>query len=242
MRNKLASAIFSLALSFGFIPAAHAQMVQIAMCMEGGCSCHVPGTTLSDVEIILGAPNPPGAADMTLVVYENEYSWRSQTPAQIDASFGGPGSCPIQLAAPLIPEDGMWRITAGATDASACPLFSLAGQAVPGQMSSETRQIGWGGWFLPRKLMPEAEGHVNWTRTGSHNWRGVVVDKRLSDGSGTTGASVIWTVTLVSPTEITGSSVFEYDISSSAADPAALTILQNMQCRTVTPFTARKLG
>ena len=242
MRNKLASAIFGLALSFGFIPAAQAQMVQIAMCMEGGCSCHVPGTTLADVEMILGAPNPAGAADMTLVVYENEYSWRSQTPAQIDSSFGGPGECPIPLEAPLSPEDGMWRITAGATDASACPLFSLTGQAVPSQMSGETRQIKWGGWFSPSKLMSGAVGHVNWTSTGGHSWRGVFVDERLSSGSGTTGASVVWRLTLVSSTEITGSSVFEYDISSGLADAAAQAVLQNMQCRAVTPFMARKVG
>ncbi|KNY12902.1 hypothetical protein AKG11_32245 [Shinella sp. SUS2] len=242
MRNKLAPALFGLALFFGFIPGAKAQMVQIAICMEGGCSCHVPGTTLSDVEIILGTPNPPDAAGMTLVVYENEYSWRSQTPAQIDASFGGPGSCPIQLEAPLIPEDGTWRITAGTTDTSACPLFSLTGQAVPGQVSGETRQIRWGGWFSPSKLMSEAIGNVNWTSTGGHSWRGVLADERQSNGSGTTGASVVWHLTLVSPTEITGSSVFEYDISSGLADAAAQSILQNMQCRTATPFTAEKVG
>lgn len=242
MRSILASTIIGLAFIFGFVSVAQAQMVQIAMCMEGGCSCHVPGTTLADVEIILGAPNPPGAADMTLVIHEKEYSWRSQTPAQIDASFGGRGECLVQLEAPLIPEDGMWRIATGATDASACPLFSLTGQAVPGTMSGETRQISWGGWFSPSKLMSGAIGHVNWTSTGGHAWRGVLVDERLSDGSGSTGASVIWRVNLVSPTEISGSSVFEYDISSSEADAAALAILQNMQCRTVTPFTARKVG
>ena len=242
MRRILASAILSFSFLLGLAPAAQAQMVQIAMCMEGGCSCHVPGTTLADVEIILGSPNPPGAADMTLVVYQNEYSWRSQTPAQIDASFGGPGSCPIQLEAPLIPEDGMWRITTGTTDASACPLFSLTGQAVPGQMSGETRRIRWGGWFSPGKLMAGAGGHVNWTSTGGHTWRGVLVDEHLSAISATTGASVVWHLTLVSPTEITGSSVFEYDIASADADAAALTILRNMQCRTVTPFTARKVG
>lgn len=242
MRSILASALIGLAFIFAFVPVAQAQMVQIAMCMEGGCSCHVPGTTLADVEIILGAPNPPGAGDMTLVVYENEYSWRSQTPAQIDASFGGRGECLVQLEAPLIPEDGMWRITTGATDASACPLFSLTGQAVPGQMSGETRQVSWGGWFSPSKLMSGAVGHVSWTSTGGHSWRGDFVDERLSNSSATTGASVIWRMTLVSPTEITGSSVFEYDISSANADAAAQAILQNMQCRTVTPFTARKVG
>jgi hypothetical protein len=242
MRDVVAVAIAVLFSSFGLVPAAQAQMVQIAMCMEGGCSCHVPGTTLDDVELILGVPNPPGAADMTLVVYENEYSWRSQSPAQIDASFGGRGECNIQLEPPLIPEDGMWRITAGATDASACPLFALTGQAVPGQISGETREITWGGWFWPGKLMSEASGLVRWTRTGDHAWRGVVVDERMTDSAATTGASVVWRAALTSPTEIAGSSVFEFDISSGEADAAAMAVLKSMQCRTVTPFTARKVG
>ncbi|MFN7089634.1 MAG: hypothetical protein ACK4P4_03685 [Allorhizobium sp.] len=242
MQNFPAVVAFTFALSFGLFPPAQAQMVQIAMCMEGGCSCHVPGTTLADVEMILGAPNPPGAADMTLVVYENEYSWRSQKPAQIDASFGGPGDCPVQLDAPLIPEDGMWRITTGKTDASACPLFSLTGQAVPGQISGETRQINWAGWFSPSKLMPGSVGDVSWTFTGGYSWRGLVVDERIADGSGTTGASVVWRVNLVSPTQITGSSVFEFAISSGNADTAASAVLQNMRCRTVTAFTVDKVG
>lgn len=242
MRRYLASLILGGTLIFGHISAAQAQMVQIAMCMDGGCTCHVTGTTLADVEFIIGTPNPVGAADMTLVVNENEYSWRTQTPAQIDASFGGRGECLIQLEAPLIPEDGAWRITTGTTDASACPLFALTGQAAPAGVSGETRDIRWGGWFSPRKLMSAAVGHVSWTSNGGHSWRGVFVDERLSDTSGSTGASVIWHLTLVSPTEITGSSVFEYDISAAGADAAALAILQNMQCRTVTPFTARKVG
>jgi len=136
----------------------------------------------------------------------------------------------------------MWRIAAGATDASACPLFSLTGQTVPGQMSGETRQIRWNGWFKPSTLMAEAAGLVSWTRAGGHSWRGVLVDERLSGDGATTGASVVWQVTLVSPTEVTGVSVFEYDISSAGADAAALAILQNMQCRTVSPFTAQKIG
>ncbi len=242
MNTTVASVLSGLGLALLSAASAQAQAVQIAMCMEGGCSCHVPGTTLADVEMILGTANPAGAADMTLVVYENAFSWRSQTPGQIDASFGGPGSCPIQLDPPLIPEDGLWHISTGATDASACPLFSMMGQAVPGQMGGETRQINWRGWFSPSKLMAGAVGHVNWTHTGGHSWRGVVVDERLSDASATTGASVVWTLTLVSPTEITGTSVFEYDISSGLADAAAQAVLQNMQCRTVTPFTARKAG
>lgn len=133
----------------------------------------------------------------------------------------------------------MWRVTAGTTDTSACPLFLLTGQALPAQVRGETREIRWGGWFRPDTLMSEADGLVNWTSTGGYSWRGVVMNERVSNDSATTGASVVWQLTLVSPTEITGSSVFEYDICSAGADAAALSVLQNMQCRSVTPFTAQ---
>lgn len=234
-------ALLTAAMFFGQVSTARAQAVQIAMCMEGGCSCHVPGTTLEDVALILGQPNPPGAADMTLVVFEDTYSWRADTPGQIDASFGGPGSCLVQLEPPLIPEDGTWRISTGTTDVSECPLFALTGQAIPGQISGETREIAWGGWFRPSRLMAQAGASVNWKSTGPWSWRAVLVDESMSDGTGQTGASVVWDLQLVSTTEITGTSVFDYDISSSAADGAAQAVLQNMQCRTVTPFTAKKV-
>jgi len=242
MRHFFITACFAIALAFGIAQPANAQLMQIAICVEGGCTCHVTSQTLADFEMTMGVPAPAGAADKTLVTYNGEYSWRSETPAQIDASFGGPGDCPVQLEPPLIPEDGLWRITAGATDTSACPLFAMTGQTLPGQMSGDTRQIKWKGWFQPSTLMSEAAGLVRWTWAGGHTWRGVLADERLSGGGGMTGASVVWQLSLVSPTEISGSSVFEYDISSSEADAAALAVLAKMQCRTVTPFTARKVG
>lgn len=48
MSVKLASVVLSLTLSCGFAPSAKAQAVQIAVCKEGGCTCHVPGTTLAE--------------------------------------------------------------------------------------------------------------------------------------------------------------------------------------------------
>src|SRR5690606_31687246 len=127
----------------------------IAICEEGGCTCHVTGQTIADFEMTMGIAAPKGAADMTLVTRDGEYYWSRKTPAQIDSANGGLGSCPIQLAAPLIPEDGQWRIDVGTTDTSACPLFRLTGQTLPAQISGGTRQIQWGGRFSPDKLMSE---------------------------------------------------------------------------------------
>ncbi|WP_127144014.1 hypothetical protein [Pelagibacterium montanilacus] len=218
---------------------AHAQQVQMATCWPGGCSCALSDVTLADLEVMLGKPNPPGADQMTLVVEDTGFSWRSQTPEQIDRSFGGPGSCPVYLAGPMLPEDGIWRMSAGATDSSACPL--LQGQAIPAQLSGETRQIDWNGGFHPDSLLVEARGMVRWSRTGDRSWRGVVVDESLADGSGSTSGSVIWRMALVSPTEITGTSVFEYTIASSQADAQVQALLGSLNCRTVTPFRANRI-
>jgi hypothetical protein len=242
MRGFLTTAILALALGFGFAQPAQAQLLQVAMCGEGGCICHMTGHTIADFEMTIGVKAPANAASLTLVSRGGDYFWSSKTPAQIDAAHGGPGNCPVHLEMPLIPQDGQWRVTVGTTDTSACPLFATMGQSVPSQISGETREIKWGGSFSPDKLMMDARGMVKWSHSGDHNWRGVVVDESLSGQTGASGASVIWTLQLVSPTEVTGTSTFDFDISANNADAAALAVLNQMQCRTVTPFTARKVG
>lgn len=224
-----------------FAPMAQAQTVQVADCGPGGCSCYVSDMTLDEIAATLPGPIPANAAEMTLVDEPTGFYWRSESPAQIDRSFGGPGSCPVYLSGEMVPEDGRWQITAGATDVSACPM--LAANPPPTNLNGETRQIDWNGSFHPNTLMSEAAGMVRWSSVrGSGHWRGVVADKSLTGSTGATGASVIWTLSLVSPTEVRGQSVFDYNISSTAGDAAANAVLAGLKCRTVTPFTARKVN
>lgn len=235
----------SLSLSTALIlvsaPMTQAQAVQVADCGPGGCMCYISTLTLEEIAATLPGQIPANAAEMTLVDEPTGFSWRSESPAQIDRSFGGPGSCPVYLAGPMVPEDGRWQITTGATDISACPM--LAGNTPPTNQSGETRQINWNGSFHPDKLMSEAAGMVRWSSVnGSGHWRGVVADESLSGSTGATGASVIWTLSLTSPTEVRGQSVFDYNISSTAGDAAANAVLAGLQCRTVTPFTARRVN
>ncbi|MDO9639945.1 MAG: hypothetical protein Q7J44_15515 [Pseudotabrizicola sp.] len=231
----------SAALVLASAPVAQAERVQVADCAPGGCMCYISTMTLQEIAATLPGQIPDNAGELTLVDEPGGFSWRSETPAQLDRMFGGPGSCPVYLAGPMVPEDGRWQITTGATDTSACPM--LAGNTPPTNLSGETRQINWNGSFHPDKLMSEAAGMVRWSGvTGSGNWRGVVADHSLADSSGATGASVIWTLSLVSPTEVRGKSVFDYNISSTAGDAAANAVLAGLQCRTVTPFAARKVN
>lgn len=231
----------SVALICAFAPLAQAQAVQVADCGPGGCSCYMSDLALDDIAVLIRSPLPDNVDQMTLVDEGGSFSWRSESPAQIDRIFGGPGSCPVYLSGEMVPEDGRWQITAGATDISACPM--LAANPPPANLGGDSRQINWNGSFHPDKLMSEAAGMVRWSGViGSGNWRGVVVDESLTGSTGATGASVVWTLSLVSPTEVRGQSVFDYDISSTAGDAAANAVLAGLQCRTVTPFTARKVN
>lgn len=214
------------------------QKIQIATCTDSGCTCQVSNLTLEEVAATVPVIIPDDAEDKLLVrTPDGKLGWSAMAPADLDLLYGGPGNCPLQLFDDIVPQDGLWRMTAGATDASACPL--LAGMGGPPPMQGGTRQINWDGSFHPEKLMSEAAGMVRWSSTGARSWRGVLADEALSGSEGVSAASVIWTLTLVSPTEVQGRSVFDYSISSMAGDAAVNAVLAGMQCKTQTPFVAR---
>lgn len=219
--------------------AAQAQFVQMATCSDGGCTCSVTEHTYETISTQFQGPLPRDAQSMTLVLDDGDLSWSNLSPSQIDRQYGGTGDCPLILANEFMPEDGLWRLASGGTDSSACPMLGGQGGAA---INEDTRQISWNGAFHPDKLFAEGTGMIRWSETGRLSWRGVMVDESLSSMQGTSGASVIHSVRMVSPTEITGNSVFEYEISAPGMDAAAAAVIAGMQCRTVTPFTAQKVG
>lgn len=222
-----------------FSSPALATSVQLATCGASGCTCRVSNEATSTLETQVPKAFPSDWEKKTLVVYDGKYFWSSLSPSQLDRKYGGSGSCPLQVFDEFTPEDGLWQISVGATDTSACKM--VAGQ-VPGGMTSQTRQISWNGVFHPEKLFMDARGMIRWTETGRLNWRGVLADERMSANGGTSGASVIQMVRMVSPTEVIGNSVFEYDLTIPGLDAAAASVIAGMQCKAVTPFTARKVG
>lgn len=238
VRNALLALILALPGSMVSSPA-FAASVQFATCGASGCTCRVSNDATSTIETQVPSAFPTGWENQTLVVHDGKYFWSSLSPAQLDRKYGGSGSCPLQVFHEFTPEDGLWQISVGTTDTSACKM--VAGQ-VPGGMTSQTRQITWNGVFHPETLFMEARGMFRWTETGRLNWRGVLADETMSANGGTSGASVVQTVRMISPTEVTGSSVFEYDLAIPGLDAAAASVIAGMQCKTVTPFTARKVG
>jgi hypothetical protein len=219
---------------------AQAQYVQTAICGSSGCTCSVSTVTIDDVELVLGAPAVEGAIDMILVEDDTGFSWQNLTPAQLDRKYGGTGSCPLQVADSSGLEDGLWQISVGTTDTSECKM--VGGQIAAAGMIGQTRDIVWDSEFHPDKLFSESVGMVRWSKTGLQTWRGVVVDERMSANGGSSGASVVHTVKVDNSTQVRGNTVFQYGLDISGLEGAAIGIIADMQCKTVTAFTARKVG
>ncbi len=238
MHRYLLSSLVILAAMPGGAMAQTGQKIQIASCTNSGCTCRVSNLTLDEIAATAPMVIADGAEDMLLVrTPDGKLGWSAMAPADLDLLYGGSGSCPLELFDEMAPQDGRWQIMAGATDASACPMLGGSTGAPP--MSSAVRQINWGGSFHPDKLMTESVGMVRWSSTGPRSWRGVLADEAMFSNDGETAASVIWTLTLVSPTEEQGNSVFDYSISSTAGDATLNAILGGLACKTRTPFVAR---
>lgn len=223
-----------------YVAPVQAKNVQVAICGSSGCTCRVSNVTIEDVEMTLGVPARPGAIDMILVEDDEGFSWQDLTPAQLDRKYGGTGSCPLELTDNSGMKDGRWQISVGTTDTSACKM--VGGQIAAGGVTGQSRNIAWGNEFHPDKLFMESAGLVRWSKTGLQTWRGVVVDESMSVNDGSSGASVIHTMRVDSATQISGSTVFEYSLEIPGLDAAAASVIAGMQCKTVTPFTARKVG
>lgn len=219
---------------------AFAASAQIAICGSSGCTCRVSNDSIDTLATQMPGAFPASYETKTLVNYDGQFYWSSLSPAQLDRKYGGSGSCPLELTDNSGMEDGRWQISVGVTDTSACKM--VGGQIAAGGMTGETRMIEWGREFHPDKLFMESVGMVRWSKTGLQTWRGVLIDERMSANGGSSGASVIHIVSVDSATQVSGSTVFEYELSVPGLDAAAASVIAGMQCKTVTPFTARKIG
>ncbi|WP_210165899.1 hypothetical protein [Devosia limi] len=219
---------------------AFAVSAQIAICGSSGCTCRVSNDSIDTLATQMPGAFPASYETKTLVNYDGKFYWSSLTPAQLDRKYGGTGSCPLEVTDNSGMADGRWQISVGVTDTSACKM--VGGQVAASGMTGETRTIQWDREFHPDKLFMESVGMVRWSKTGLQTWRGVVVDERMSANGGASGASVIHSISVDSATQVSGSTVFEYDLSIPGLDAAAAAVIAGMQCKTVTPFTARKIG
>lgn len=229
--------LFGLVVLFFLALPARAEFVIAKCSMAGGCQCRLADLTIADMEMITGEKMPAGAKDMTMVtVPGRDPYWTRADRTEINVAYGGMGQCDVQLFDAMAPEDGNWTIQMAASDLSACPM--LKGKTMnTGGITSATRNIQWGGSFHPSKLADAGNASQRWSKVGENSWRGTMVDDQRSGG----GASVVQGYTLVTPRLIRGYSLFTFNIDMPPEQAAMMASMgMPMNCRSYTPFTARK--
>ncbi|PKP82621.1 MAG: hypothetical protein CVT79_04035 [Alphaproteobacteria bacterium HGW-Alphaproteobacteria-18] len=229
--------LFGLAALFFLALPAQAEFVIAKCTMAGGCQCRLADLTIADMEMITGEKMPKGAKDQTMVMVPGrDPYWTAGDRTEINIAYGGMGQCDVQLFDAMAPEDGNWSIQMAATDLSACPM--LRGKGVEmGTLKSTSRNIQWGGKFHPSKLADPGNVEQRWSKVGENSWRGTMMDDQHAGG----GASVIHGYTLVNPRLIKGYSLFNFKIDMPPEEAAIMASMgMPMNCRSYTPFTARK--
>jgi hypothetical protein len=191
----------------------------IAICKTGGCECSLSPFSADDLRFVmgetLGSDTPIDPTRATLV-YEPDLgivSWVDAPRADIQASFGGQGECPIELfpePAAMVPLDGTWAWRTLGERTSGCPA-ALGGMLAASRVEYMTTSVTWGGSFHPDRLaqslpQPEMAGisPYEWRETGPYRWLSDNVQSRdCSDGTCAEIALKL-NMTLVAPDRITG--------------------------------------
>lgn len=157
--------------------------------------------------------------------------WEFDDPAipgrtPIELPVGQPIPAPIDLFPdePSGPRSGLWRAEVGPTAMEGCPAmlqgaFPASGGALPG-MTGETRRMDFADPFHPDTLEMSRTTGVRWQEIGDNQWRtndmAAEVFAQIPAGEGG-GSQLVWTLTVLSPEEMT----FRRDIEIVLPDVAA---------------------
>lgn len=127
---------------------------------------------------------------------------------------GDPGTRPIDLfpgeTAGGGPRSGLWRAEVGPTAMEGCPpmmqdAFPASQGALPG-MDGDQRRMNFADPFHPDTLEMSRTTGVRWQRIGDNRWQttdmAAAIFAQIPQGEGG-GSKLIWTLTVVSPEEMT---------------------------------------
>lgn len=126
---------------------------------------------------------------------------------------GDPGRQPVELfpeeASDAGPRSGLWRAEIGPTEIQGCPAimqnaFPVSAGALPG-MTGEPRRLEFARPFHPDALELSQTSGVRWSADGTNKWvttdLGADALRQIPQGQGG-GSQIVWTLTVISPEEI----------------------------------------
>ncbi|GGB55829.1 hypothetical protein GCM10011316_29890 [Roseibium aquae] len=141
---------------------------------------------------------------------------------------GDPDKQPIELfpddANEAGPRSGLWRAESGPSEMEGCPAmmrnaFPGSPGALPG-MTSEARRLEFSRPFHPDALELSRTAGVRWAADGANRWvttdLGADALRQIPQGQGD-GSKIVWTLTMISPEEISFRRVIEIVLPVEAA-------------------------
>jgi len=245
MFRPLALAVLALTL----VPTLAEARIGGAVCRIGqGCVCIDFADTglapvLAEHADLLGDTTPE---DIVIIDRSTNTTFRTRrSPAQVHASFGGSGECPV-TAGPgeIIPNDGLWRLETGAAAVSSCPdgasdlLFTRLDQLM------QTTRVVWNGRFDPSRFADGAQAQAfRWREGPRQRW----VSDRLGDRTCTAGICSdmnlrMW-MTPVSPDRVRGHLRLMSQIEGGGPEVrAALARFGMDRCQVYVEFQVDRIG
>jgi hypothetical protein len=141
---------------------------------------------------------------------------------------GSPTPAPIDLfpdePADTGPRSGLWRAEIGPTAMEGCPAMMMsafpASAGAPAGMAGDTRRMAFSTPFHPDTLEMSQTTGVRWQAEGENRWvttdLGAEAFAQIPQGQGG-GSKIVWTLTVVSPSEMTFERAIEIVLPAEAA-------------------------
>lgn len=175
-----------------------------------------------DVDLVYKGPDHCRPRDIEFAPFHPDTPGREP----IELPEGQPIREPIELFPDELsgPSSGLWRAETGPTEMDGCPAmmrnaFRASPGALPG-MTGEARRLEFSSPFHPDTLEMSKTSGVRWQADGDNRWvttdLGAAAFRQIPQGQGG-GSQIVWTLTVISPEEISFRRVIEIVLPAEAA-------------------------
>ncbi|WP_133573900.1 hypothetical protein [Maritalea mobilis] len=153
-------------------------------------------------------------------------------------------------AAPIVPQDGLWRgdATGGSVEDCNPMMENMLQNNGAFTQKGETRRIKWGGKFDPNSMniFNEEGAPMAWESTGENSYKGKIFDGSScanADTNSCTRVGATVTMQLISPTKIEGTTLVE--LGTLMGDTEAMAALKQMgmaDCKVNVTYDVQRVG